>query len=300
MTAIQYEWIEEGRGLIRPEVEWVFHTRAPLVQICHTAETRETVALDIAGYLYRLNADGKVKRQGRGFKQASHLDWSADGELGVLCEGAFRIALLDRHFDVEWDAKFREDIRAVAISHNGDYLAAALNDSRTLIYDRFKKRVGSAGTKRSLDTLRFAWEDDAIIGTSDVGMLCSFSIEGKIDWSLATNARSGDLEVNLNASRLFLAAQSKGIQVYDGHGELEGAYQVKGSARRIALSPFGSRLAVVTAEDLLLWMNLEGKILWAGIAPEQIVSIECDGFGSRLFLGMESGEVCCLSWSQEN
>ncbi|QDU80885.1 hypothetical protein Pla110_26210 [Polystyrenella longa] len=300
MTTTDHSWLLDGQGLVTPTVEWSVRTRGPLVEVRHAPECQETFAADISGSLYRLNIQGEITRRKGKFPHTSRIYWCSSGELGVVCQKAFKVSLVNRDFEVEWEAKFREDVRAVAISHNGDYVAVALSDSQIILFDRYKKRIAKVPTRRSLDDLHFVWEEPAIVGSSDLGLLCKFSLKGKIDWMISPTSRSSQAKVNSDGSRIYLSAHNRGIQVYDGEGELLGAYQIKGIPQLLSLSPAGNRLAVLTTNALLFWMDLQGKLLWVAPVPEQIVSIDCDGFGSRLILGLETGEITCLNWSLEN
>ncbi|MEZ6045103.1 MAG: hypothetical protein R3C11_05890 [Planctomycetaceae bacterium] len=298
MTATHFSWLEAGQGLIQPKLDWSFLTRAQLSCLRYTAESREIYAADISGVLYLMNQHGEVVHHIRDIKKVTHLEWSANGELGLICQRGHVVRLLNRNFESEWEAKFREDVRTISIAHQADYLAVALSNSDTILYDRFKRKISRIKTVKELDELHFAWEHKTIIGSSDVGLLCSFGLNGKLSWSKSPFREARQIGINSNATRIYVTVPGQGIQVFDDEGEKLGTYQLKGTPLLLSISPLGNRLAVVTSERYLLWMNSEGTILWATRTNEHIASICCDGLGNQLLIGFEKGEICALSFEE--
>ncbi|MEX0718308.1 MAG: hypothetical protein WD066_17065 [Planctomycetaceae bacterium] len=288
------DWLVAETG-DSPRRHWSFAADAPLVALETARETGETILADSSGGLYRLDRNGRVAGVTHGFHGIRRLCWSDVGGGAVLIDEA-RLMRLDPDLGVAWSIELRDAARAIAIDPHGHYVAAALANGETLIFDPAKRRIARYETIRPLSFLRFLTTAPAILGAADHGLLCRHRIDGTEEWNVRLWSSVGDLSVTDDGETLYLAAFNQGIQTFDGQGSTRASLVVEGTPERIDATARPRRLVAATIEQHLYWLDETGDLLWAAAMPERAVAVRCDPLGRSITCGFETGRALRLVW----
>ena len=148
-----------------------------------------------------------------------------------------------------------------------------------------------------MEHLTFLGEAPELIGAAEFGQLCRFDLHGREIWNERLMNNAGDMAVSEGGKRIFLAAFNHGVQVYDRLGTQLGSFAIDGIPSRVSASATKSRVAVLTLENRIFWLNFEGTIQWAvDISQDPPVHICTGPLGDRLFIATQSGCVLQVAW----
>ncbi|MGE3316727.1 MAG: hypothetical protein AB7O26_16540 [Planctomycetaceae bacterium] len=288
-------WVDSGRG-ISPEVTWSFVADAPLVWFDLAAESGEVAVADESGGIYLISRSGQVAVLTRGLQALEQIVWSDCGNGGAGVVERNRLCRINRQMKTDWTLDFPEAISCIDISPFGNHIVVALVNGENRVIDWNRKVVAKFHTLRPLKYLEFLANSAEFVGAAEYGLLCRYRINGTAAWSEALWSNVGSLATTGDGETIFLAAFSYGLQRFDGQGENRGAYVVEGSPSLVATTWTLKRIAVSTIERHLYWLDGDGELLWANIAPEDIAGIYCDPLGKGIVCGLRSGQVLNLNW----
>ena len=297
MSETSPNWLATGEG-DGPSLGWSFTADAPLVGLELARETGETLVADESGRLYRLDRSGRVTSLTRAFQSLGALAWSDAGQHGVAVVDNSRLNWLDRKLTVRWSIDLREPILAVAIDSHGHYVAAALVNGETIVFNARKKQVGEYETIRPLGFLQFVTTEPAILGAAEYGLLCCHQLDGVELWNERMWSNVGDLSVTGNGQTIFLARFNQGIQLLDRDGENRGSYLVRGTPNHVSTSFMSRRLGVSTMEREFYWLDAEGELLWAANLPDDVSRLQTGPLGRSILCGFQSGRIDRLEFQK--
>ena len=290
------KWFRNGEG-ISPRQQWSFSTEAPLTGLKLSCESGQTIAADQSGSVYRLDQHGHVAAVTRGFFDISLIATDSIGQRAAVVDQESRLSLFDEKLRVIWSLDLPDGITALAVEPHGRYVAVALANGKTVIYDAHHRRVVHFDTQRPLRFLRFLEFRPALIAAAEYGLLCEYDLTGECLWSSKLPMNLGDVTCTGDGGRISVAAFSQGVRHLDGAGQPDGSYLLEGTPNRLSTSITPFRLAVTTLEGHLYWLSEDGEIIWAAALPEDPFAIETDAIGNGLTCGFQSGRIVNLAWN---
>jgi hypothetical protein len=289
------EWLASGTGQ-PPSASWGFATDAPLADVQLARETGETLAADVAGGLYRLNAAGRIVSMSRGFKHLKALAWTDTGTSGAAVFGTEQIVRFDGRLQISWSKKLPGPIVGISVDPFGHFIAAGLGSSQTMVFAENKRLACEFPSVRPLHFLRFVPTYRDLVAAADYGVIQRQHLNGEAVWEERVLGTVGDLAVTGNGRFAYLAAFSHGVQVYDAEGYNHAGYVVQGAPSRISTSFDGSTIIVATEENYLYRMTPRGELLWAAEAPDAVTRVLADPLGQGFVCGFASGRILRLDW----
>jgi hypothetical protein len=148
-----------------------------------------------------------------------------------------------------------------------------------------------------MEHLAFFAEQPELLAAAEFGQLCRYTLKGKEVWSEQLLNNLGDMSLAEGAKRVFLAAFNHGVQVYNRSGEQLGAFAIDGIPSRVSAAANKSRVAVLTLENRIYWLNFDGEIQWAVDVSQDPPQYICAGpLGDRLYIATQSGCVIQVCW----
>jgi outer membrane protein assembly factor BamB len=151
---------------------------------------------------------------------------------------------------------------------------------------------------RPLTYAQFVATEPAIVASAEHGLVCRYQLDGQQVWSDKLWNNVGQLAAAGDASLIFLACFSHGVQVYDGDGGTVGSYVLEGTASRVAVSFEPQRIFAATIERKLYWLDADGEVLWSTTPPDDIEAVACDPLGEWVICGLKCGRVYRLDWTR--
>lgn len=295
MSSGSADWLTQGRG-IPPRLSWSFATEAPLVALQLARETGDVLAADAAGGLSLVNRRGKLTGLVRGRSPLRAVSWSDTGAGGVSLVGDDKLYWFNRQLTAQGSIDLPQPSLAVALDAHGHYAAASLNNGTTLLYDVNRKRISQFETSQPLVSLEFLINTPHILGVTGYGYLCCHGFKGERLWEEKLWGNVGDMAVTGDGKSILLACFTQGIQCHTERGAHRGSYQVGGTVCRVAASFVSKRLAAATQERQFYWLDLDGRVEWETVLPEDVCRLICDPFGTGVICGFQSGHIVRLDW----
>jgi hypothetical protein len=262
------------------------------------AEAGTLLVATSAGKLILLNRDGSPLHTDRNYRELSQLVWADAGNFGAAVLRDDRVVCFDRSLRQIWELRITGRVTALAIAPHGSHIAFSTDSCRTHLVTIDKKDIARFETHRALDHLRFLSEEAALVGAAEFGSLCSFDLNGKEQWSENIMNNIGDMSISGCGRRILLSAFNHGVQLYSKGGKQRGAFMLDGIPSRVSGAAIKTRLAAITLDSRVYWLNFEGDIQWVADMASDPPQHICTGpLGDCLYLTTLSGRLLKLSWT---
>ncbi|MBL8820299.1 MAG: hypothetical protein JNL58_30020 [Planctomyces sp.] len=283
---------------IRPEVVLDDFFPEGIVAMDFADEASSLLIATRRGQLTLMKQDGTMLETSREFQTIHRLAWSDAGNYGLLVPREDQVVLVDRSLQPVWNVSITGRILAIAIAPHGGHLAFSTDSGRVHIVTVDRREIGRIDTPRPIDHLAFLSEEPALIAAAEFGSLSSYTLEGTELWSEKLINNVGDLSVSGCGRRILLAAFNHGIQLCNRSGKQRGSFMVDGIPARVSGATTRTRLAALTLENRVYWLDFEGDLKWAAdLSPDPPQHICVGPLGDRLFLATASGRLMQLSWA---
>ncbi len=268
-----------------------------IVDIAYAVEARTLLLATSAGTLTLLCRGGTLLQTSRAFKDVRSVVWADTGNFGAAVLGHDKLVCFDASLKILWNVKVTGQILSTAISPYGSHLAICADSTRTHIVTTDRKEVAEFHTTRALDFVQFVAEQPRLVGAAEFGQLCCHDLTGQELWNQRLSTNVGAMSVTSCGRRILLAGFNHGIQLLTGRGNQRGSFMVDGIPAEVRVSASRRRIAVLTLESRIYWLNFEGDILWAAdLSMDPPRCIETGPLGERLFVVTQSGRLLQLRW----
>ena len=148
-----------------------------------------------------------------------------------------------------------------------------------------------------MEHIVFLREDPEIIAAAEFRQIGRFDLKGREIWNEQLLNNAGGMSVSDGAKKIFLAAFNHGVQVYNMSGQQLGSFAIDGIPGNVSASATKNRIAVLTLENRIYWLNFEGTIQWAVDISQDPPRHICTGpLGDRLFIATQSGCLLQVAW----
>jgi hypothetical protein len=265
--------------------------------IDYAAEAETLLVGTNAGQVTLLDQSGRLLKTERNLAGLGQVVWADTGQFGAVVLDRRKLVCIDHNLKPQWDVRLTAEILSLAISPYGSHIAVGADSSRTHIVTTARKEIAKFDTSRPLRFLQFHAEEPEIFGAAEFGHLCCHQLNGEEIWEERIMNNVGGMSVTGCGRRILLAAFNHGIQVMNRFGKQRGAFMVDGIPAVVSASANKSRIAVVTLESKVYWLNFEGDLIWAAdLSQDPPQHIEAGPLGDRLFVATESGRLLQLCW----
>jgi hypothetical protein len=293
---VKHTLLQNSQGT-RPEIVQDDIFPEGVVDLAYAAEARTLLLATTAGTLTLLRQDGSLLKTNRGFNEVRSVIWADAGNYGAAVIGDNKVVCIDASLTALWDVQVTGHVTAAAITPFGSHLAICTDSSRTHIVTSDRKQVAKFDTIRRLDFVQFVAEQPKLIGAAEFGHLCCHDLDGNELWNQRLSSNVGAMSVTSCGRRILLAGFNHGIQVLTGKGNQRGSFMVDGIPAMVCVSANRRRIAALTLESRIYWMNFEGDMLWAAdLAADPPKRIAVGPLGERLFVVTTSGRLLQLRW----
>jgi len=279
-----------------PAVPWTFNCDGLLTALSFARESGEVFAADSTHGLIRLDAHGELASLTRFPETIRLLAISDDGQWGCAVVEDGTLFRFDRALEIVWEFELPEPCLAIALAPFGFHVAAAMTDGQTDILNERKRRIARFETVRPLACLEFCTQTPHLYGAAEHGLVGCYEMSGAALWQERFWSNVGDLCLTGDGDLVYLAGSAHGIQTLDGDGGTLGAYVLEGTVRQVACSYEPSRLIAANVERQLFWIDSDGEVLWSADTPHDVVELGCEAFGDSAICGMSDGTILKLDW----
>lgn len=228
-----------------------------------SSEGRRLVVATRTGQVTLLNMVGDRTAEDLRFGRVSRIALSANGDFGVAAVDDSHLVAFDARLKPIWDVSITGRILSVAIAPFGGHVAFGTDSSRIHVVSLDRKEIAKVETRRPIEHIRFLSSKPEMIVAAEFSQLSRMDLKGREIWTLPMMNNAGDMSVCESEDRLFLAAFNHGIQVYDLDGNELGSFAIEGIPSRVCASAANRQVAVMTLENRIYWLNFNGVIHWA-------------------------------------
>lgn len=268
-----------------------------IVDIAYASEARTLLLATATGSLTLLRRDGTLLRNRLNFGNVTSLVWADAGNFGAALIGDETVVCFDDELTKRWDISVTGRVTGLAITPWGSHLAISADSALTHIVTTDRQQICQFDTTSPLNYLQFVAEQPRLIGAAEFGHLCCHNLDGTTFWSERISNNVGSMSVTGCGRRILLAAFNHGIQMFTGRGYQRGAFLVEGIPGLVSASSTKQRIATLTLESRLYWLNFDGDLLWAAdLSPDPPTRIVAGPLGERLFVTTQSGRLLQLAW----
>jgi len=268
-----------------------------IVAMALAHESRQLLVATRRGHLSLLSQSGDRVSENLNYAGLSKVALSHSGEIGAAIVNQNKLVCFDQTLKPLWDASVTGRITGLAIAPHGSHIAFSTDSARLHIVTADRREVAKVETRRPMEHIVFLTEAAELIAAAEFGQMGRFSLKGKELWNEQLLNNVGDMCLADGAKRIFLAAFNHGVQVYNRSGEQLGTFAIDGIPSRVSASATKSRVAVLTLENRIYWLNFDGEIQWAVDVSQDPPQHICTGpLGDRLFIATKSGCLLQVSW----
>lgn len=260
-------------------------------------EAATLLVVSSSGQLRLMNQAGDILTTSRNFRGAGLTAWAAAGNFGATVVNDDQLVCFDSNLKPVWDVSITGRITAVAFAPHGGHMAFSTDSGRTHVVSVDKREIAKIDTHRPMDHLGFVFESPILIAAAEFGNLCAYNLKGRELWSENVMTNIGGMSVSGCGKRILLSAFNHGIQFYNQSGKSKGSFMIDGIPNRVSAAQFRTRLASITLESRLYWLNFDGAVQWvADLSSDPPQHINIGPLGDRLFLATASGRLLQLYW----
>ncbi len=260
-------------------------------------EAATLLVLSSTGQMRLMNQGGDILATSRNFRDAGLLAWADAGNFGATVVNDDRLVCFDSQLNTLWEVSVTGRITAVAMAPHGGHLAFSTDGGSTHVVSVDKRELAKITNHRPMDHLAFLAESPVLIAAAEFGNLCAYDLKGREKWSENVMNNIGDISASGCGKRILLSAFNHGIQLYNQTGKSKGSFLLDGIPSRVSAAEFRTRLAAITLENRLYWLNFEGAVQWvADLSADPPLHIRIGPLGDRLFLATQSGRLLQLLW----
>ncbi len=264
-----------------------------------SAGTGRVVVADEAGMLYLLD-------------RAGHLEWSrrlpwplvavaASGE-GQVVAGANDSGTISgfspdgKHL---WAISVGPGISSFDLGASGRQIAAARGQRGVLSVVAGRRPVTSFRCGHQVASVALAEShSNCIIAAGDSGAISLLDSDGVTQWRHNVSSRCGKVRLCTEAGIITLPAHGAGVETFTLSGEGAGAFDVGQAALAAApaATPLGTLIGVLTDQNSVLLMDLEGFILWHRKFDADTVDFGITGDASLVVVRLGDGKLVAFEF----
>jgi hypothetical protein len=281
----------------RPTVVYDMTPGGTLAGIDLVAETGVVLAATTFGQLMLISPAGDPICTELGFEGVERLVISDSGQFAAIVRDDCQLMFLSSQLKSLWSARITGVITALGIAPHGSHLAVGTDACRIHVVNADRNELCRIETGRAVDFLVFLQQQPAFIAAAEFGNMYCFGVDGTERWHEKMLNNAGDLSASPDGKRIVMAAFNHGVQMFDGKGKHLGSFRVDGIPCKASLSANKTRVAAITLEHRVIWLNLDGNVIWAADLSADPPQYVCAGpLGDRLIVATESGRILHLRW----
>jgi len=182
-------------------------------------------------------------------------------------------------------------VGSVAVSADGQYIAAGSDDNTVYYFSRDGKLLWSFTTRSAVGSVAVSADGQYIAAGSDDNMVYYFSRDGKLLWSYATGSTVESVAVS--ADGLYVAAGSgdSNVNYFSRDGKLLWSFITGSAVGNIAVSADGQYIAAGSDDNTVYYFSRDGKLLWSYATGNEVLSVAVSADGQYIAAGSGDSKV---------
>jgi len=288
------ESISQPADVLQPRLRWSQLTEAPLAGIGLAREPGVVLAWDHAHNIYLMDMAGTRLHTTRTPVPIHLAAISDDGTQLVVASKDGVLWWLDRDLQPRGNVPGHRNLLGIALSPQGELVAASMADSHTFLYDGNGRRLTNLLTHRPLRHMAFLAGQPLLLAAAEYGLAGCYELDGRPRWQDSLWSSAGHLSATGDGFAILISCFGHGLQRYGLDGTNEGAYHVGGGVARASVDYDGKTFAAATLEGEVFVLNAAGHVLWRQMLPKPAKDVLIDAAGRVLIYGLETGEINVL------
>jgi hypothetical protein len=250
---------------IQVEQAWTYTVPAPVGGLASSAQNHRTLVGDIEGTCHLLEPDGKLRTTVPAGGPVRAVRASASGNcFGVLTENGV-LQAFNTNAEPLWELDV-EGVESFDLGKTARTVALGVPPYGVLLVDPLNPdgalEVKCQHQVASLAVLET--ETDGVVAAGERGELSRLDSDGETVWKYNLGNECRQVRISHASQLIVLPVLEEGIQTFDIDGNGQGAFDLGDpvTGAGAGYGPSGPLLSVVTREQVLMVMDMEGLILW--------------------------------------
>ncbi len=195
-------------------------------------------------------------------------------------------------------------VRGIAISADGNYIAAGSEDRNVYLFNRRCGLIWSYPTQESpwgVWDVDISSNGDYIVAGGDDKTLYLLDREGNLIWNRTLERRSYIYGVAISPDANYVAAASQDNYIYffDRAGNLLWKYKAAFSASAVAISKDGERVIASSEDNNIYYLNKEGKLIQSLSLGSGVIGVAISEDGSKMAAASKGGDASLIEFISE-
>ena len=179
----------------------------------------------------------------------------------------------------------------VAISADGQYVAAVSEDSRVYYFNQSGSLLWNNITGRSLENVAMSADGKYIAVASRDHNIYYYDATGTRSWNYSTGSIVKSVAVNRDGNYIAAGSDDSHVYLFDRNGTLLWEYATGGPVESVSISRNGQTIAAGSDDHLVYCFNPTGDLLWKYTTGDKVRSVSVSGDGEYVAAGSWDGNV---------
>ena len=258
---------------VRARQVWEFTPRAPVVRMAMSLASGLALAADEEGTAYVLDRQGGLEGTIALRAHVTDVCATPEGRLFAVVDEKGKVVAFGADGKPLWAVTVGQGVPSIDIDRSGRRLVAARPPYSIITVSPGAHEKELKCHHRVASVALVEGPPDSIAAAGELGELSFMDTEGGARWQYSLGTRSGRVRISPAAGIVTLPVYEEGVQSFTLEGAGAGAFDVGQSVTvaAAAASPVGTVLALLTDENGVMLMNMDGLVLWhqrfdAGVA----------------------------------
>jgi WD40 repeat protein len=183
----------------------------------------------------------------------------------------------------------------VAISADGQNVAAVSEDSRVYYFNQSGSLLWSNITGRSLENVAMSADGQYVAAASRDHNVYYFNATGSRLWNFTTGNVVKSVAISNNGQFITAGSDDSSVYFFEWNGSLLWNYRSGGPVESVSMSRDGQTIAAGSDDHSLYCFNQSGTLLWKYSTGGMVKSIAVSGDGKYVVAGSGDGNVYFFS-----
>lgn len=179
----------------------------------------------------------------------------------------------------------------VAISADGQYVAAVSEDSRVYYFNQSGSLLWNNITGRSLENVAMSADGKYIAVASRDHNVYYYDASGTRLWNYTTGGVVKSVAANRDGNYIAAGSDDSHVYLFDRNGTLLWEYATGGPVESVSISRNGQTIAAGSDDHLVYCFNPTGDLLWKYTTGDKVRSVSVSGDGEYVAAGSWDGNV---------
>ena len=199
----------------------------------------------------------------------------------------------------EWIYETGGTVWSVAISDDGNYIAAGAWDNNVYFLDREGNLLWKNEVSDKVWCLALSGDGNYVaVGCKDKKFYL-FNGDGELLWNYETGGIVTAIDLSADGSLIAAGSRDDKIYLLDRDGNVIATYEADNDINAIRVTSDGEKIVAGSRDKSVYYLNREGELLWSYETDESVYSIDITPNGDYVVAATKSNTIYLLNGEGE-